>query len=282
MATGLTLGTVKGYLEFAKLAGGGLVVDFSTLFKQVKSILSSTGQLTVELSASLDLAEATLKAHPELFEVGKATFVSSIDALLAKYPATTLLSDIPELGGGATPGSSGPATTTAPSAIVFSFFNGTTPTAEKLASLAEFAKSQFEAYKASGVARAEIGPYEALGRGFAETISFDTKYGKLSLPEFVKTAYRDVFERAATGAQETHFSAQVSYFQNLYVGAGMEVSAASALAKGAVVGQMLGFAVLDEAGKHPYLDGIVKALPTVGKSIGIAGTSDVSAQADFV
>jgi hypothetical protein len=254
---GPTLDDIKGFLQFAKMAGGSLIVDFDSLFAAVKTQLKSLGFLTAEVSANIDLALAELKANPGLFDIGKATFVASLDQLLAKYPGNTLLSDIPEFGGGV---AAAPGVTTIPSSVVFSFFNATAPDAAKLTALADFAKGQFEAYKNAGVARAEIGPYEALGRGFAETITFDTKYGKLTVADFVTKAYKDIFERTATSSQLSHFQNQVSYFENLYKTAGMAAAAAALLAKGAVAGQMLGFAVLDEASQHPYITTATKGL----------------------
>lgn len=275
-SNGLTLGDVTGFLQLAKLSGGTVVVDFDSLFSTVKGYLKTLGKLTPDISASLEIAEAQLRANPGLFDIGKATFVSSIDALLAKYPANTLLSDIPEFGSGPAPGPViPPAVTTVPSSVVFSFFNAAAPTAEKLADLAEFAKGQFEFYKASGVARPELGPYEALGRGFAETIAFDTKYGKLSVENFVKKAYADIFERPASGAQEAHFQNQINYFETIYMKAGIAAAAATLLAKGAISGQMLGFAVLDEAAQHPYIAAATKGLQL---SSTIAANSSIEPQ----
>jgi hypothetical protein len=255
---GLTLGDLKGFLQ---LAGSSVVVDFDSLFAAIKTQLKSFGLLTAEVSANIDLALAELKANPGLFDIGKATFVASLDELLSKYPANTLLSDIPEFNGSTSPDPEiTPGVTTIPSSVVFSFFNAAVPDAAKLAALADFAKGQFEAYKNAGVARAEIGPYEALGRGFAETISFDTKYGKLTVADFVTKAYNDIFERTATSSQLSHFQNQISYFENLYKTAGMAAAAAALLAKGAVAGQMLGFAVLDEASQHPYITTATKGL----------------------
>jgi hypothetical protein len=260
--SGLTLGSIKGYVEFAKVAGGSLIVDFDALFSQIRSLLQSMGQLTPELRANLDIAEAELKANPGLFDIGKASFVASLDELLAKYPASTLLSDIPEFNGGSTPEPApvAPSVSTIPSAVIFSFFNATAPTADKLAQLAEFSKSQYEYYKSTGVARPELGPYEALGKAFAETIQFETKYGKLGLSDFVTTAYRDIFERGATSTQSDHFKSQVSYFEELYKSVGISAATAFMLAKGAVTGQMLGHAALDEASKHPYIVDASKGL----------------------
>lgn len=168
-----------------------------------------------------------------------------------------------------------PQTSTIPSAVVHGFFNGTLPDAARLEALAVFSESQFQAYAKSGVARPALGPYEALGRGFGETAIFDAKYGKLTVSEFVGAAYQDVFERPANASQSSHFAGQVGYFQSLYLGAGIEATKATMLAKGAAIGQMLGFAALDEAGKHPYLDALVNGLPNTAKSVGLTGSADL-------
>jgi hypothetical protein len=160
-------------------------------------------------------------------------------------------------GGVVTPGMS-----TIPAAIVASFINGSGPSPEKLDALSQFAIGQYKAYKASGVARPELGPYEALGRGFAETSAFSAKYNGLAATDFVKKAYLDIFERSATDAQLGHFSAQLSYFEMLYTKAGIGSDSAKALSKGAIAGQMLGFAALDEASQHSYIKTIVANLPS--------------------
>lgn len=284
MASKLTLADISGYLTFVKAAAGGLVIkDFDALFAQVKSLLSSFGQLTDTVASQLDLAAKELKANPALLELGKGTLVGGIEAIMAKYPPSTLLSDIPEFGGGSSGPSTGSSTTTTiPSAVVFNFLNGAAPTAEKLSALADFAKSQFEAYKAAGVARAEIGPYEALGKGFAETIAFNAKYGQLNTVDFVKKAYAEIFERAATTAQSDHFKNQVSYFEQLYSKAGAAAAAAALSAKGAVLGQMLGFAVLDEAGQHPYIAAATKGLSGSSAMVGVAGAPAPEPAHDFI
>ena len=84
-----------------------------------------------------------------------------------------------------------------------------------------------------------------------------------------------MFERPANASQSSHFAGQVGYFQSLYLGAGIEATKATMLAKGAAIGQMLGFAALDEAGKHPYLDALVNGLPNTAKSVGLTGSADL-------
>ena len=80
-----------------------------------------------------------------------------------------------------------PAFSALPAALVHRFFNqGTSPSSEKLAALSGFAFEQYLAYRQMGVARPELGPYEALGRGYGETIDFQNKYNSLTSEKFVE------------------------------------------------------------------------------------------------
>jgi hypothetical protein len=132
---------------------------------------------------------------------------------------------------------------TLPSLIVTNFFTGNTPLFAKLADLSAFAQVQYAYYASIGVGQPLLGPYEALGRGFAETDAFKAKYGVLTT-DFVATAYNDVFGRAPTADQTSHFDAQVAYFVSIYTNVGVAADTAALLAKGAVIGQMLGVAAL--------------------------------------
>lgn len=110
MATNsMTIGDLKGFIDLSKAMVGGLVItDFDQLFNKIEELLKSFNQWTPELEANLALARQELKANPGLFEIGKAEFVSSVDALLAKYPADTLLSDIPEFADNGSGGTADP------------------------------------------------------------------------------------------------------------------------------------------------------------------------------
>lgn len=141
--------------------------------------------------------------------------------------------------------------TTIPALVVSNFFNGVTPSLEKLAALSTFCQLQFDYYSAMGVADPALGPYEALGRAFGETAEFQAKYGAMTT-NFVATAYQDVFGRAASEVQVAHFQAQVDYFVGIYTQAGIAADTASHLAKGAVMGQMLGVAALQNAATLDY------------------------------
>jgi hypothetical protein len=160
--------------------------------------------------------------------------------------------------------------TTIPALVVSSFFNGVTPPLEKLASLCTFCQSQFDYYTAMGVGEPLLGPYEALGRAFAETDGFSTKYGSLST-EFVATAYSEVFGKPPSSLQASHFQAQVDYFTGIYIQAGIAADNASLLAKGAALGQMLGVAALHGAATLNYYGAAQGFIGKMGDAGFVAG-----------
>jgi hypothetical protein len=138
--------------------------------------------------------------------------------------------------------------------VVADFVNGTTPgSAEKLASLTAFADAQYNAYKAAGVLNSAIGPFEALGRGFSETIEFTSKYGAQTEAAFITSLYKTVFGNDATSAQQAHFQAQIDYFEAIYEKTNISSEKADLYAKGAVLGQMLGIATLEGPSSEPFL-----------------------------
>jgi Ca2+-binding RTX toxin-like protein len=131
------------------------------------------------------------------------------------------------------------------SASVTLFLTGVLPTPDKLIALNAFANLQLEAYTAAGVMNPLIGPYEALGRGFAETSEFAAKYGAATEAAFVASTYVSVFGRDPSTVQKAHFQAQIEYFEMIYESVGIPSAQADLLAKGAVLGQMIGYAALD-------------------------------------
>lgn len=131
---------------------------------------------------------------------------------------------------------------TVPALIVPQFIEGATPLSARLDGLTAFAAVQHAYYTAMGVNNPDLGPYEALGMGFSETSQFAQKFGMLSDTTFIATNYQDAFGRSASSAQINHFQAQIDYFDNLYIHAGIASDVAHVRARGAALGQMLGFA----------------------------------------
>jgi hypothetical protein len=134
-----------------------------------------------------------------------------------------------------------------PGLIMTQFFTGEVPTPEKAAALAAFSQSQFDAYTKMGAANPALGPFEAIGRGSAETPGFIAKYGALSEADFITSTYASVFLHAGTTEQIAHFQAQIDYFEAIYEAAGISSQQADLFAKGAVLGQMVGHAFLGSA-----------------------------------
>lgn len=139
---------------------------------------------------------------------------------------------------------------TVPALLAASFFEGVTPVSERLDSLTAFADVQYESYLRQGVMDARLGPYEALGLGFSSTAEFQGRYGAGADAAYIDAAYRDALKVAPGQAQIDHFLSQDAYFEARYLEAGVEPGQAALQARGAVVGQMLGFAAL--AADSPY------------------------------
>ena len=154
--------------------------------------------------------------------------------------------------------------TTVPALVISQFF-GSAPSQTHLGELAAFNTEQFAAYTKAGVADPALGPFEALGLGFSDTLTFGSKYGGLSDADFLGKAYQDVFGRAPTADQAKHFAEQIQYFETRYMGAGQTAAHADLHAKGAILGQMLGFAVIHEPELHSYDDAAIAFLQSAAK-----------------
>ena len=140
------------------------------------------------------------------------------------------------------------ASTTQAAVTVAAFLQGTVPTTDRLDSLTSFAQQQAASYGALGQ-NATIGAFEAIGRGLAgdptTTAAFAAKYGALSTNDFVTQAYTEVFGVTPSAGAAANLQGQVAYFTSLYTGAGIAAAQAALLAKGATVGQILGYAITD-------------------------------------
>lgn len=161
------------------------------------------------------------------------------------------------------------------------FFLGALPTAAQLASRGDFAEAQYNYYaNVLKVADPAIGPYEAFGAALSGESAFLSKYGaSIDTGTFVQHAYQDAFHRAPTAAQATHFLDQVSYFRALYISVGIAPGQAEIQARGAAVGQMLGFAMMTAAERDlpaQTLDDTVNAYLAKGafSAVGLVGAQD--------
>jgi hypothetical protein len=169
------------------------------------------------------------------------------------------------------------------------FFLGALPTAAQLTSRGDFAETQYTYYATVlKVANPGIGPYEALGRAFSSETAFTTKYGvAISTATFIQTAYQDAFHRAPTTAQETHFNGQLTYFRSLYISAAIAPDKAEIQARGAVAGQMLGFAMTtasERALPAQTLDDTVNTYLSkqAFSAVGLAGVFDDTGTAAYL
>jgi hypothetical protein len=141
------------------------------------------------------------------------------------------------------------ATTTTAAFALSTFIEGVVPTSARIDSLTAFAKTQFDYYTNTlKSANAQLGAYEALGKAFAAdattSASFAARYGALSATDFVSSAYASIFNNSpvpSAGAL-ANLVAQVAYFTDLYTKAGIPAADASLQAKGAVLGQIIGYA----------------------------------------
>jgi hypothetical protein len=142
------------------------------------------------------------------------------------------------------------ATTTTAAFALSTFIEGVVPTSARIDSLTAFAKTQLDYYTntlKSG--NAQLGAFEALGKAFAAdattSANFAARYSALSATDFVTTAYASIFDASPvpTTAALANLVAQVNYFTSTYTAAGIPAADAALQAKGAVLGQIIGYAV---------------------------------------
>jgi len=144
-------------------------------------------------------------------------------------------------------------------------FMGSTPTQARYAALTDFAKLQFTAYANMGVGTPSLGPFEALGKAFAADPTtkgtFATYFGGGSTDYFVKSAYDYVYDSGPSPAAASSLASQVNYFTALYTSAGIPAADAALQARGAVLGQIIGYAFTDPtAAARTTLDDAVRGL----------------------
>jgi hypothetical protein len=135
---------------------------------------------------------------------------------------------------------------------LFSYIDGVTPSSDKITALAtDFTVKQLDYYtNVLKSANAALGPYEALGKALADT---DPAFATIGAPsisdaDFISINHLNIFKVVPSAAQAAHFQSQINYFTGLYTSAGGVSAAQAALeARGATLGQMIGYAFTDPA-----------------------------------
>jgi Ca2+-binding RTX toxin-like protein len=141
-----------------------------------------------------------------------------------------------------------PAVSTLPAIATSQFVTGANPTTGELDIRAAAAAAAHDYYaNVLKVANPALGPYESLGVSFSALSAFQAKYGASSSASFVADIYDDVFHRAPTSGQQKAFEDQYAYFTSLYQKAGISAGTADLQARGAVLGQMVGYVMIDPA-----------------------------------
>lgn len=177
-----------------------------------------------------DLNATTAQAMADAINNGTAT--------MAGYEASLIQQTIP---------------TTSAAVAIASFVTGVAPTSDKLDALKVMADAQVASYTKMGVANPALGAYEAFGKDFSSTTEFATKYGALQGADFINTVYVEVFGALPSAAAAASLAGQLTYFTNLYTNA--KLANAAELAKGAVLGQVVGYAFVDpNASKNAQID----------------------------
>ncbi len=153
------------------------------------------------------------------------------------------------------------AATTQAVVAITAFITGVTPTADKLDALKIDADKQFAFYTSIGATIPALGAYEAFGRALSvdstTTAGFNTKYGALSTTDFINTVYTQVFGTVPTPAALASLTGQINYFTKLYTDS--NIPNAALQAKGAVLGQIVGYAFVSDASANSTLDNQVAA-----------------------
>lgn len=163
--------------------------------------------------------------------------------------------------------------TTGAAVAVAAFVTGSAPSSSHLTELAADARLQLESYTRLGVGNPALGPFEAFGRSFATDPTtqslFEARYGGLDTAEFIKKIYAELYCGPLSAAAYDSLAGQIAYFDDLLGRA--NVPDASLAAKGAVLGQLIGYAFLDAGvSKNAVIDDQV-AIALTGAAKGDTG-----------
>jgi Ca2+-binding RTX toxin-like protein len=168
-----------------------------------------------------------------------ADAAASVLASIHQGPATlaTYISDLVQNA----------SSTTGAAVAMLAFVTGKTPTSAHLDALKVEADKQLAYYQNMGVANPGLGPFEAIGKALAAdpTSGFATKFGAMSDADFIAAAYTSVYEQGPVPEATANLQGELDYFVDLYIKAGFSPAQASLDAKGAVLGQIIGYAFVD-------------------------------------
>lgn len=156
----------------------------------------------------------------------------------------------------------GVASTTQAAIAISAFVTGLVPTSAKLDALTADAVNQVASYTKMGVGNPALGAFEAFGKGFALTPEFAAKYGSLTGANFITAVYVEVYGTVPSAAALSSLMGQLTYFNNLYATIKPPLDQASEQAKGAVLGQIVGYAFVSDASASSSLDNRVVATLT--------------------
>jgi hypothetical protein len=140
---------------------------------------------------------------------------------------------------------------TIPALMAYKAMLGSAPGAAKMDGLAHFVHGQIfsPGYQATNDPR--LGGFEAMGLALAEISAAIASSATKGNAAFASESYSKIFGREAGTLQVSHFVAQIDYFEQLYLGAGISLDTASTKARGAMYGQMLGHAAKEDS--NPFL-----------------------------
>ena len=143
---------------------------------------------------------------------------------------------------------------TSPAIAILTYVEGVTPSSAKIDYLAtQYDPTQLASYIKLGSSVPNLGPFEALGS--AVGLGADSNFLAIAGPSitdtaFINTNYLKIFGVAPSTTLTAGFQAQINYFENLYAGAGETPAQAALEARGAILGQMFGYAFTTSTGSH--------------------------------
>lgn len=148
------------------------------------------------------------------------------------------------------------ASTTQAAVAISAFVTGLVPTSAHLDALTADAVNQVASYTKMGSSHPELGAFEAFGKAFAADAStgFAAKYGALSSADFINAVYASVFGANPSAAAFASLQGQIDYFVKLYTTNGFTAADAALQAKGAVMGQIVGYAFTSSASANSNFD----------------------------